>query len=173
MFVTATPGDKLLKMLKETESKFRIRDDFRIKFVSKAGMQLKSVLQRKSIRNKTCDSNDGRPCVTSDGEGIKTLKCRQNRINYFAKCKTCDLYGKERIYYGETARNLHVRSHEHYNGLKSECKNNFMHRHIMNEHGGQSCGVEFEWGIIGKFVKPLERQISEAIYIEKHLSRNH
>ena len=33
MIVNATPGDKLLKMLKETESRFRISDEFRIEFV--------------------------------------------------------------------------------------------------------------------------------------------
>ena len=104
--------------------------------------------------------------MTSNGDGIKTDKCRQNRVNYFAKCKTCELEGKERVYFGETARNLHVRSLEHYNGLKNECRNNFMYKHIVNEHKGEKHVVEFEWGINAKFVKPLERQLSEAISIE-------
>ena len=55
MFVTATPGEKLLKILKETEAKFRISDDFRIKFVSNAGIKLKSVQKRKSINDKACN----------------------------------------------------------------------------------------------------------------------
>ena len=42
-----------------------------------------------------------------------------------------------------------------------------MYKHILNEHEGKSHGVNFEWGIVGKFVKPLERQLSEAICIEK------
>ena len=141
VFVTATPGDKLLKMIKETESKHRVSDEFRIKFVSKAGTKLKNVLQRKSIREKTCEDKDGRPCVTSDGEGIKTHKCMQNRINYFAKCKTCAEQGKLSVYYGETARNLHVRSREHYSGLERECRHNFMYRHIQSEHDGQNSNV--------------------------------
>ena len=32
-----------------------------------------------------------------------------------------DSEGKERIYFGETARNLHVRSQEHYSALKNKC----------------------------------------------------
>ena len=167
MFVEATPGDKLLKMLKETESKFRISDDFRIKFVTKAGIKLKSVLQRKSIISKTCEDNGGNPCVMSNGEGIQTYKCRQNRVNYYAKCKTCDSQDKERIYYGETARNIHVRSQEHYAALRKECKHSFMHKHILKEHDGNTHGIEFEWGVVGKFVKPLERQLNEAISIEQ------
>ena len=70
-------------------------------------------------------------------------------------------------YYGETARNIHVRSQEHYNGLKNMCKNNFMYRHIQEEHEGNIKNAEFEWGICGKFVKPVERQLSEAINIER------
>ena len=75
--------------------------------------------------------------------------------------------GKERVYHGETARNLHVRSQEHYNALRNKCKKSFIHKHILKEHDGNSHNVEFEWGITGKFVKPLYRQINEAISIEK------
>ena len=167
MFVEATPGDKLLKMLQETESKFRISDNFRIKFVSKAGVKLKNVLVRKSTKEVPCSDNDGKPCVISDGQDISTQQCRKNRINYFAKCKTCDLQGKQRVYYGETARNIHSRSKEHYSALKNECRNSFMYKHIMKEHKDQQHEVQFEWGINGKFVKPLERQLNEALCIEK------
>ena len=171
LFVDATPGDKLFKMLKDTESKFRISDEFRIKFVTKAGVKLKSVLQRQSISDKTCNDNKGRPCVSSNGNSIKTQVCRKNRVNYFTKCKTCELQGKDRVYYGETARNLHTRSQEHYTSLKNECRNSFMYRHIMKEHKENVHDVHFEWGIIGKFVKPLERQLNEAICIEKTTMR--
>ena len=165
--MNATPGDKLLKMLRHTESKFMISEDFRIKFVPKAGVKLKSILQRKTITKQTCNSYDGKPCVISDGKEIQTHECRKNRVNYFSKCKNCDSEGKERIYFGETARNLHVRSQEHYGALKNKCRTSFMHKHILEEHNNQPCGVEFEWGIVGKFVKPLERQLSEALCIEE------
>ena len=106
-------------MLRNTESKHMISEDFRIKFVPKAGVKLKSILKRKTITNETCISKDGKPCVVSDGNGIQTHKCRQIRVNYFAKCKSCDLQEKERVYYGETANNNHVLSQEHYSALKN------------------------------------------------------
>ena len=87
MFVDATPGDKLLKMLKNTESKFMISDNFRIRFVSKAGVKLKSLLQKKSISQITCSDVNGKPCVTSKGESIKTVKCKQNRVTYLPGVK--------------------------------------------------------------------------------------
>ena len=166
MFVDATPGDELLKMLKDTEKKHMISEDFRIKFVSKAGVKLKSLLQNRNIKGKTCNDNGGNPCVYSEGKGIQNFKCKQNRVSYFAKCKSCALQGKDRTYHGETARNLHVRSQEHYSAMMKESKNSFMHKHIIKEHGGNQQTVEFEWGISGKFAKPLYRQLKEAICIE-------
>ena len=130
MFVDATPGDKLLKMLKHTEAKHRISDDFRIKFVSKAGIKLKSLLLRKHMRTKTCEENNGNPCVISNGKGIESHICTKNRVSYFSKCATCEKLGKCRVYYGETARNIHTRSQEHYNALKCESTSSFKLKHI-------------------------------------------
>ena len=163
MFVNATPGDKLIKMFRETESKFKISDNFRIKFVPKAGVKLKHIFQSNTMKEKTCNDFDGNPCVISNGKGIMTHKCTQNRVNYFAKCQTCGFQGNNRVYYGETARNLHVRSKEHYNALKKQCKNSFMLKHIQKEHQEKPHEVKFEWGVLNKFPKPLERQLSEAI----------
>ena len=52
MFVEATENDKLLKMLKETEDKFRIADDVRIKLVSKTSPKLIKCYIKK-IHSKT------------------------------------------------------------------------------------------------------------------------
>ena len=87
-------------MFRETESKFKICDNFRIKFVPKAGVKLKHILQRNTMKAKTCNDYDGNPCVISNGKGIMTHKCTQNRVNYFAKCQTCDFQGNNRVYYG-------------------------------------------------------------------------
>ena len=52
IFVPATPGDKLLKMFKETEARNFISETCRIKFVSSAGIKLKSILTRKDPYKK-------------------------------------------------------------------------------------------------------------------------
>ena len=42
-----------------------------------------------------------------------------------------------------------------------------MHKHIMIEHEGKAHEVEFDWKIVGKYRKPLSRQLAEAIEIDK------
>merc|ERR1711954_264825 len=58
LFIDATPGDKLLKMIKNTEEKFKIADDKRIKIVSRAGVKLINIFEKKNPFAKTekeCD----------------------------------------------------------------------------------------------------------------------
>ena len=88
-------------------------------------------------------------------------------ICYEAKCKTCGNEGKLRTYHGETARNLYTRSKEHYSALRNQDEKSFMNKLIVKEHGGKPDEVEFDWKIIGKFKKPLSRQLTEAIRIDK------
>ena len=62
MFVEATPGDTLLKMLKATEEKFQIAEDKRIKLVSKSGTKLINLFERKNPFETNCDERDC-PCM--------------------------------------------------------------------------------------------------------------
>ena len=71
-----------------------------------------------------------------------------------------------RLYHGETARNLHVRSKEHCNAYKNKSEKSFMNKHVIHEHEGNTDGVKFDWRIVGKFKKPLPRQLTEAIKID-------
>ena len=41
-----------------------------------------------------------------------------------------------------------------------------MNKHVMIEHEGNHEGIEFDWKIVGKFKKPLPRQLTEAIKID-------
>ena len=65
MFVEATEGDRLLKLLKETEDKFKIADHMRIKFISKTGPKLIQMFQRNDPFKGTCEEKDCIPCVQS------------------------------------------------------------------------------------------------------------
>ena len=139
MFVEATPGDKLLKILKETEEKYKIADDMRIKFVAKSGIKLKDILQKKNPLETNCDDNKCHICKNKMGNS----KCRKNNIVYTAKCDKCENMGVDRLYHGETARNVYARSKEHYSALKSQNKNNFMYKHIKKEHAGNGEDITF------------------------------
>ena len=122
MFVEATPNDSLLKMFKQIEDKHRISNSERIKFVSKSGSKLTNIVQKKDPFKSLCEVLTNKPCVEGHDREDFT-NCRKMNINYTAECKTCDFEGKRRIYIGETARNLHVRSKEHYNACKNKNKN--------------------------------------------------
>ena len=93
MFVEATPGDTLLKMLKDTEEKYKIADDKRINFVSKTGTKLINMLERKNPFETNCNEEDCHPCKTIDNPNSLS-KCRTNNVSYQSKHLTCDLEGK-------------------------------------------------------------------------------
>ena len=71
MFVEATENDKLLKMFKETEETHKISESQRIKFVSKSGIKLKHILERKDPFSSQCIDNECKPCVNTVGRDIK------------------------------------------------------------------------------------------------------
>ena len=77
MFVDATPGDKLLKMFRETEDKYRISDECRIKFVAKSGIKLKHILVKKDPFENYCDC---KPYLNALAGGITKPNCKKNRI---------------------------------------------------------------------------------------------
>ena len=53
-FVETTKNDIFLKRFKETEAIHKIRDAQRIKFVSKSGIKLKHLLERKDQFSSQC-----------------------------------------------------------------------------------------------------------------------
>ena len=130
--------------------------------------KLKHLLERKDPFRTVCNDEDCKPCVNSQDTKSKLLNCKKNRICYSAKCRKCGEEGKPRIYHGETARNLFIRSKEHYSALRNKSDKSFMHKHIMKEHKGKAHEVDFDWKIVGKYRKPLSRQLAEAIEIEKN-----
>ena len=166
MFVEATEDDELLKMFKETEAKHKISENHRIKFVTKSGIKLKHLVEKKDPFSKECNGNDCQPCVSSREKSKKPSNCKKNRICYEARCRKCDEEGKTKTYHGETARNLHVRAKEHYNAFNNKSEKSFMHKHVLEAHEGNSHDVVFDWKIVGQFQKPLTRQLAEAIKID-------
>ena len=166
MFVDATRDDKLLKMLRETEEQFKVSDDFRIKFVPKSGVKLKQLITKRDPFQGECNLNDCLPCASITKPLGKTSKCKLNRVVYEARCRDCANAGKERIYHGETARNLYERSREHMNAFHNKSPNSFIYKHVLSEHDGETKNIVFDWKVLNKFQKPLSRQLKEALYIE-------
>ena len=82
------------------------------------------------------------------------------------ECKTCKSRGKRKVYFGETSRNLHVRSSEHYRDCDNiNNKNSWMRKHIESDHKNDESQCEFVWSVISSFKKPMLRQLTEAVHI--------
>ena len=84
MFIESTPGDKLLKMLRETEEKNMIGKDKRIKFVSKSGKKLVHMLHIKDPFQENCKKEDCQPCEQAEGTENLT-NCRKVNVPYKSK----------------------------------------------------------------------------------------
>ena len=162
MFVEATYGDTLLKMLKATEDKYKIADNKRIKFVSKSGTKLENLFKSKNPSKRSC-----KECAKSGADENLQSNCKTNNVVYQGKCDTCEEKGNTRVYDGETARNLNVRSKEHINEYKKLNNNSWMFKHVKNEHSGKCDEVKFTWKVLQKHMKPLTRQLHEAVNIDK------
>ena len=165
-FVETTKNDIFLKRFKETEAIHKIRDAQRIKFVSKSGIKLKHLLERKDPFSSLCNDIECKPCVNTNGRSQRNSNCRKNNVCYEAKCRTCEVEGKIKLYHGEIARNMHVRSKVHYYALNSKSEKSFMYKHALKEHNGNTDRFVFDWKVLGKFQKPLSRQLAEAIEID-------
>ena len=71
-----------------------------------------------------------------------------------------------RTYTGETYRNLHIRSKEHVRGLEKSDPNNWMMKHVNKDHNGNKDEAEFDWKVLKKHRKPIQRQLQEAVRIQ-------
>ena len=151
-------------MIRETEEKFQIAKDQRIKVVSKSGMKLVHLLEKKNPFAKNCEK-DCPPCENKGENVTKITNCKVNNICYEASCDSCQKLGIKRTYIGETARNLHIRSKEHYADMRLN-KKSWMKNHIDDEHEGKSEEVNFSWKVLKKHNKPLQRQLHEAVRIK-------
>ena len=85
---------------------------------------------------------------------------------YQTACTECMVEDKSvAIYVGETARSGCERMTEHLNDAKQKQGDSHILKHWINHHGGRETKFSFE--IIRFFKTPLERQIGEAVRIEK------
>ena len=91
-------------MLKETESIHKISDEYRIKFVSKSGIKLKHILEKRDPFQSRCDESNCKPCESATFKKHKQYACRKNRVCYEAKCRNCEIQGKDKIYQAHSVR---------------------------------------------------------------------
>ena len=124
-------------------------------------MKLVNLLQRKDPFESNCENNC-KPCEYANKNG-KLSHCHRERVNYEGKCENCG-----RVYFGETARKMHIRSNSNYNDLKHKRDRSWMWKHIQSEHANENTeNITFSWKVSSKMRKPLERQLTESVRIAR------
>ena len=86
---------------------------------------------------------------------------------YESTCKECvDAKGEPTVkYVGETARSGSERWGNHMRDARNKANDSHIYNHWQSEHAGRE--TEFQFQIVKFFNSPLERQVSEAVRIER------
>ena len=153
IFVPATPGSSLKRLLDEDVKKSGLR----IRIVEKSGMSVKRVLQRSDpFKKRTCERECCFVCRTG---GIGP--CDSCGVTYEIKCQTC---GQK--YVGETARSAFTRGKEHLDGMDRAVSQSVLRRHANDCHNGVI--PDYVMNVTGVYHgDAMLRQITEAIKIRR------
>ena len=153
MFVEATPNSELLYALKKVEEKHKISsDDKRIKFVEKSGRKLIETVKVADPFRKNCEEEDCAACRKTSAYN----NCRKTNIGYSITCNKCKANGVEKVYIGESSRNLYRRTREHMNLLKKKKEKSVLYKHEKENHNDDSKEPDFNFKVEGTFKYPLK-----------------
>ena len=157
--VPAMPGSKLKKKIEKRLKALNLPE--KIKIVEKSGPKFAAILKKnvKKEKRKPCDDPKCLVGLTEKGGN-----CRTNEVVYELQCKVC-----KDIYYGETARNAHVRGIEHVEDSESQNaerqEKSVILKHCKEKHNGEK--TNFSMKIIKSYQHDaLGRQCAEAVQIK-------
>ena len=155
MFVPATPGSQLRRMIEEEIE----GSSLKIKVVEKAGIRVKKILQiNNPFKDRTCNEDNCLVCSTT-GEG----RCRKTGVTYQVSCKGISCGG---IYNGETHSNGYTRGLEHASDLRHKRERSVMWKHCVKKHNGEE--QEFEMRVVDQVRNDAtKRLILEAVRINE------
>ena len=178
LFVEFSKRGSLQKTMRDVVDRVRHLAGFTMRVTERGGTPLSSLLSSKNCwRGEPCGREDCRVCKQA---GEKPEDCKQRNILYESHCIPCstndevtDMKGKREggslppsLYVGESARSLYERSSEHWGDLAAEKENSHILDHQKIAHRGER-GAKFKFQVIKTFKTSLERQVSEAIRIQR------
>ena len=124
---------------------------------------MKKSLARVSDWEKVvCLENDCFICTTNSNH---RGSCRKPGMGYTISCTLCAEGNSLAQYEGETGRCLYTRALEHIDALQTGKKSNYLLIHNAEHHSG-SKELHFIMEATGSFLKPMDRQINEALRIK-------
>ena len=164
-FVPATPGSKLLQMLKKCEAQHQIAENCRIKFVETSGRKVIDQLRVRDPFEQPCSDND--QCILCKSNENKASNCKVKNVGYSIVCNLCESRNIRKTYEGETCRTGFIRGQEHVKQFNKKSENSVMYRHVVEDHKDEEKSVQFSMKIKGRFKTPMNRQIDEACRIQR------
>ena len=164
VFVPATKDALLLKNMQGEENKVGEITGWKYKLVERSGVLLRELL----TRSNPWDTNPcGRKNCLACPMAKKPLNCKRRSLMYESTCKECvDAKGEPTVkYVGETARSGSERWGNHMRDARNKASDSHIYNHWQTEHNGRE--TEFQFQIMKFFSSPLDRQVSEAVRIER------
>ena len=167
LFIPATPNSSLANILRAHEvdnNQGRLK---RIKIVKSAGKSIKSVLSPNyPWRTLKCGVQECFSCSTSSIPS--KISCRTPGILYKIVYDACDKVGKDASYFGESGHNAYTRGKKHLSQYAANESSHCMAIHSRVHHPDEDRStVKYRMEILKSIRRPLDRQITEAMYISK------
>ena len=178
LFVEYSKGGSLQKAVRQVVDKVSDLVGFTMRVTERGGTPLGSLLSNKNLGGGCrCGRLDCKPCMQV---GERVENCKTRNILYESECVSCnpeegaggsktleDTRSIPSIYVGESARSLYERSCEHWADAEAKKESSHMVEHVNLAHKGEEGGPNFNFKVIKSFKTCLERQIAEAVRIQK------
>ena len=163
VFVPATPGSGLVRVLQQQEEQNTQGRTNRVKFIEKTGVSVRNMLAKNYPWSvEKCGHEECFQCNTC---GDPKFSCRKPGIGYEITCLLCSSNGISAVYQGESSKNAFARGKKHLQELRSACKTNCMVIHNTIHHDSPT-QQNFQMRVLRTFRSPMERQIEESIRIK-------
>ena len=155
MFVPATPGGLLRKMLIQMEENLEYPG--RVKYVEQLGSTIEDILATKDPWGGPCGIERCLLCQNKPG------KCNRQGVVYRIDCPECKAQEKEVVYFGESARCGMDRAIEHGYAISKRMEKHPVVAHYSETHPEKTpVGV---MSLVRVLTRPLERQAMEGLLI--------
>ena len=187
MTVPATPNGTLANLVRANMERSRRPPGTLTKIVESGGLSSQLCLVKSNqFPNGRCHRQDCLLCFQKEGDQNQA-ECFKNNIGYEGQCGRCQ---DRVVYIGETSKPAYTRIKQHYNnyraaaaaklaalpnlgqdkGMKQRDVKSWMWEHTRDVHGGvlgdKNGMSDYMMNVTGKFMKCLERQVTEGIRIE-------
>ena len=160
LFVPATPGSTLARMIRTLEARNNQKRSWRMRVVEGGGRSLKSILQKSDPNPPVPCSHQNCPICISGKLGICSIP---GGVNYAIICVTCRLAGTDFVYYGESSKCIRIRYLQHLADLFKRNSSKPLWKHACKQHDGVEPVFEL---VINQFTSDcLTRLIREGVLI--------